>query len=137
MHPNQLVCAAPTILTKQTSWLHCGLYFAHTGRLGGMGGVMIVQACCEMRKMPVVRCAAALTDAYLPLLPLACTSQRAARDKEDQERLRTSAAQETELGRECGQPACWPFQNPFLSPTVTSTLTPTSSYWHHPLPEDI
>ena len=67
---------------------------------------MIVQACCEMRKMPVVRCAAALTDAYLPLLPLACTSQRAARDKEDQERLRTSAAQETELGRECGQPAC-------------------------------
>ena len=62
---------------------------------------MIVQACCEMRKMPVVRCAAALTDAYLPLLPLACTSQRAARDKEDQERLRTSAAQETELGRAC------------------------------------
>ena len=105
--------------------------------LAVMGGVMIVQACCEMRKMPVVRCAAALTDAYLPLLPLACTSQRAARDKEDQERLRTSAAQETELGRECGQPAWWPFQNPFLSPTVTSTLTPTSSYWHHPLPEDI
>ena len=115
MHPNQLVCAAPTILTKQTSWLHCGLYFAHTGRLGGMGGVMIVQACSEMRKMPVVRCAAALTDAYLPLLPLACTSQRAARDKEDQERLRTSAAQETELGRECGQPACLlAFSKPFL-----------------------
>ena len=52
---------------------------------------MIVQACCEMRKMPVVRCAAALTDAYLPLLPLACTSQRAARDKEDQERLKELA----------------------------------------------
>ena len=115
MHPNQLVCAAPTILTKQTSWLHCGSYFAHAGRLAVMGGVMIVQACCEMRKMPVVRCAAALTDAYLPLLPLACTSQRAARDKEDQERLRTSAAQETELGRECGQRACLlAFSKPFL-----------------------
>ena len=59
--------------------------------LAVMGGVMIVQACCEMLKMPVVRCAAALTDAYLPLLPLACTSQRAARDKEDQERLKELA----------------------------------------------
>ena len=107
--------------------------------LAVMGGVMIVQACCEMRKMPVVRCAAALTDAYLPLLPLACTSQRAARDKEDQERLKELALlRRLSLVENAGSLlACWPFQNPFLSPTVTSTLTPTSSYWHHPLPEDI